>query len=191
MTSTGESTTGVTPGGLCECLQGSTAMARGVVVFSGPRDIVQEHVRNSLPAVFRRVHCEAHLSWMLTEDIAKFFYHFLLRFLPDCPEEEWKKWQNVFLDKHGPWAEPESITLDMVKQFLMQHITDASCKHLGTFRPSGQGHVNEFRAHRNKYKEFFQLVCDSASAKTFLQAYSPVHQTRELPAVNHSTQPAL
>ena len=55
---------GVTPGGFCECLQGSTAMGRGVVVLTGTEEVAQEDVRRMLPAVFRRVHREAFLSWI-------------------------------------------------------------------------------------------------------------------------------
>ena len=51
-TSTGDSSAGVTPGGFCEVLQGSTAMGRGVIVLTGTCEIVDEQVMRRLPAAF-------------------------------------------------------------------------------------------------------------------------------------------
>ena len=41
---------GVSAGGFCEVLQGSTAMSRGVVVITGTSELVAEGVRRRLPA---------------------------------------------------------------------------------------------------------------------------------------------
>jgi len=149
-TSTGDASAGVTPGGFCECLQGSTAMGCGVIVLTGTGDIVDEHVKRRLPAVFRRMHREAHLSWMSVHDVARFFNQFFKRFLPDCSLPEWAQWEQVFLDKAGPWAGSRPISVDMVKQFFMRQITEASCMGLGDFVLAGQPGVKEFWfTHRN------------------------------------------
>ena len=92
-TSTGDTSAGVTPGGFCEVLQGSTAMGRGVIVLTGTCEIVDPQVMRRLSAVFRRIHLSAHLSWMSVEDVARFFNQFLLRFVPSCPANDWKHWE--------------------------------------------------------------------------------------------------
>ncbi len=84
---------GVTPAGFCECVQGSTAMGRGVVVLSGTGELVDDRVRRELAAVFPRIHCCAHLSWMSQEDMRLFFRQFLLRFVPGLPGDEWEQWE--------------------------------------------------------------------------------------------------
>ena len=43
-------TSGVTAGDFCECLQGSTAMGRGIIVLTGTDEIKTENVA-STPAV--------------------------------------------------------------------------------------------------------------------------------------------
>ena len=56
-----ECSIGVTSEGLCECLQGSTAMACGVVVLTGTPEITSELLIDRLPALFRRINCRAEL----------------------------------------------------------------------------------------------------------------------------------
>lgn len=175
-TSSGDASAGVTPGGFCECLQGSTAMGRGVIVLTGTKDIDNENVRHTLPAVFRRVHREAHLSWMAVHDVRRFFKQFLMCFLPNCSLVEWAQWEEVFLVNAGPWAGSRSISVDMVKQFFMRQITEASCMGLGDFVPTGQPGVNQFLVKQLKYKDFFELVCNIVSATAFLEEYALVHQ---------------
>jgi len=178
-TSSGDVSSGVTPGGFCECLQGSTAMGRGVIVLTGTGDIVEEHIKRRLPAVFRRMHREAHLGWMSGPDVARFFNQFLKCFLPHCSSLEWAQWEQRFLVATGPWAGSRSISVDMVKQFFMRQITEASCMGLGDFVCIGQTGLDEFMVHPSKYNDFFDLVCDADSATIFLEEYSPVHQAQQ------------
>ena len=124
---------GVTAGGFCECVQGSTAMTKGVIVLSGTSDIRTNETQKCLPAVFRRIHCVGELSWMTKQDMRCYFRQFLLRFVPGCSSEEWFRWENVFLRHDGPWVEGRSISVDMLKQFLMHMITDISCSGFGDF----------------------------------------------------------
>ena len=166
---------GVTPGGFCECLQGSTAMGRGVVVLTGTEEVAQEDVRRMLPAVFRRVHREAFLSWISKQDVCCYFRLFLSRFVPGCAHAEWVDWARIFTGEGTPWGCARPISVDMLKQFLMHTITEASCAGLGDFSGTGSGGVAEFQVHATRRTDFFALVCNSARAEAFLQSYSPVH----------------
>ena len=130
-------------------------MGRGVIVLTGTCEIVDPQAKSCLSAVFRRIHLSAHLSWMSVEDVARFFNQFLLRFVPSCPANDWKHWEHVFLDKEGPWAGHRPISVDMVKQFFMRQITQASCMDLGNFMPSDQPGSNEFRVHSERMNDFF------------------------------------
>ena len=166
---------GVTPGGFCECLQGSTAMGRGVVVLTGTEEVAQEDVRRMLPAVFRRVHREAFLSWISKQDVCCYFRLFLSRFVPGCAHAEWVDWARIFTGEGTPWGCARPISVDMLKQFLMHTITEASCAGLGDFSGTGSGGVMEFQVHATRRTDFFALVCDISKAEEFLQSYSPVH----------------
>jgi hypothetical protein len=145
---------GVTPGGFCECLQGSTAMGCGVVVLTGTVETSTESTRLQFPAVFRRIHCVAELSWMTNKDIQHYFIQFLRRFVLECNPLEWASWADKFLDLEGPWAR-RPISVDMLRQFLMRQITESRCKKLGDFTltPGSQASsgpsAGEFRVHRH------------------------------------------
>ena len=166
---------GVTPGGFCECLQGSTAMGRGVVVLTGTADLAQEDVKRMLPAVFRRIHREAYLGWMSKEDVCCYFRQFLCRFVPGCTLAEWADSEQIFTCEGAPWGGARSISVDMLKQFLMHTITEASCVGLGDFVQADQSSAVEFQVPTKRRTDFFALVCNSSRAEAFLQSYSPVH----------------
>ena len=163
----------MTPGGFCECLQGSTAMGRGIVVLSGTGEIIDERVKCQLSAVFRRIHREAYIGWMSKQDICSFFRQFLTRFVPACAEAEWARWEQVFMVDDGPWSSRD-ISIDMLKQFLMHQITEASCSTLGDVVPAACAGTNEFNVRVERKVEFFQLVCSGSAAEAFLNSYSPV-----------------
>lgn len=176
---------GITPGGFCECLQGSTAMGRGVVVLTGTTETSAEQARQMFPAVFRRIHCVAELSWMTVDDIRCYFHQFLMRFVSGCSTEEWDTWEAAFLQKTGPWAS-RPISVDMLKQFFMRQITESSCLGLGDFTsPAGASSDNmptEFKVHDERRPDFFRLICDHGQAELFLNEYAPVH-LQVVPAV--------
>ena len=142
------------------------------------------------PAVFRRMHLKAHLSWMTVQDVTQFFNQFLKRFVPDCPFSEWKHWEQVFLGETGPWSGARQISVDMVKQYFMRQITEASCIGLGNFVQTGQPGVKEFLVHPRHHNVFFALVCNGDSANDFLDAYAPVHQALQ-PMADESEENGL
>ena len=122
--------------------------------------------KEALPALFRRVHYEITLTWMTKDDIMSFFQHFLSRFVHDCPQDEWSKRANAFVCEEGPWCR-KSISVDMVKQYLMRQITLAFC---GANKFGEQLGDAGFRI--DKQEEFFQLVCDAKQAREFLAGYA-------------------
>ena len=135
---------------------------------------MDEDVKQRLPAVFRRMHREAHLSWMSVQGVARFFRQLLLRFLPGCSPLDWEHSEQEFLNEAAPWR-TRPISVDMVKQFPMRQITEATCLGPGCFVPSGQPGMAEFRVHALRYSGSFALVCNAESANSFPDAYSPVH----------------
>ena len=83
-------TSGVTAGGFCECLQGSTAMGRGIVVLTGTPEIKANEAWVSLPAVVRRVDFKVELGYMSAADVRTFLRRCLVPFLPGCTDQEWE-----------------------------------------------------------------------------------------------------
>ena len=132
-------------------------MGRGIVVLSGTGEIIDERVKCQLSAVFRRIHREAHLSWMSKPDICRFFRQFLTRFVPACADAEWAHWEQAFMVDDGPWSSRD-ITIDMLKQFLMHQITEASCSRLGDLVPAACAGTNEFNV-----QIFVHKLCGSKS----------------------------
>ncbi|CAK9082912.1 unnamed protein product [Durusdinium trenchii] len=123
---------GVSAGGFCEMLQGSTSMSRGVVIITGTSEIVADCVKRRLPAVFRRIHSTAELGWMNPEDIGQYFRRFLCGFIPSCTAEEWESWQRTFLEVES-WSGSRHVSIDMLQQYLMHQITECSCLGYGRF----------------------------------------------------------
>jgi hypothetical protein len=168
---------GVTPGGFCEVLQGSTAMSTGVVILTGTAQIASDDVKRKLLAVYRRIHCSGELWWMSVDDIGKYFTHFLLPFVPDCSTEEWAHRKQDFL-RCKSWSEQGSrrISIDMLKQFLMSRITESRCLGHGEFVNVGNTSDEDiFQVNPDHRSSFFDLVCNEQEAESYLSKYAQVH----------------
>ena len=174
--SQGNQHSGVSLAGFCECVQGSTAMGRGVIILSGTEEIVHEQNQRQMAAVFRRIHCTARLSWMTDQDIRTYFRQFLHKYVPDMLDGSWEDWEARFLTSAGPWNGSRPISIDMLKQYLMHQITEASCLSLGSFAIDA---VDAFQVHPDKREAFFELICSVQSAVSFLDSYAPVERTDE------------
>ena len=173
---------GVTPGGFCEVLQGSTAMSNGVVILTGIGDIAADDVKRKLSAVFRRIHCIAELTWMTQDDIGCYLKQFLAGFVPGCTAREWSHWQALFL-KGKCWSGCRPISIDMLKQFLMRQITESNCQGHGDVVDVGAGPDSAvFQVSSEKRSSFFDLICDAQAAQSFLDSYAPVHFESHLEA---------
>ena len=167
---------GVTAGGFCECLQGSTAMGRGIVVLTGTREIGAEEIRRLLPAVFRRVNREVLLGWMSGQDVRSYLCHFLARFVPDCMSSEWHDLEKKFTREGSPWDGNRQISVDMLKQFLMHEITEASRGWLDNFQPNRRTAPGDFQIQPLSRSAFFEQISDAEQAQRFVQKYAKVDQ---------------
>ena len=167
---------GVTAGGFCECLQGSTAMGRGIVVLTGTREIEAEEIRRLLPAVFRRVNREVLLGWMSGQDVRSYLCHFLARFVPDCMSSEWHDLEKKFTREGSPWDGNKQISVDMLKQFLMHEITEASRGWLDNFQPNRRTAPGDFQIQPLSRSAFFEQISDAEQAQRFVQKYAKVDQ---------------
>ena len=117
---------------------------------------------------------EASLGYMNKEDVSKFFRIFLARFVPSCSPSEWNAWENLFLDENGLWAGHIAISVDMLKQFFMRQITEASCLGIGEFVALEQPGVKEYQVRSHNRAEFLRMICDVDAAYLFLDQYAPV-----------------
>ena len=161
---------GVSAGGFCECLQGATAMRSGVIIISGTSELSSAKWRTKLAAVCRRIHCEAQLTWMTKQDFHLYFRQFLFKFVPDACPEDWDRWENEFLQGE-PWGGQKPLSIDMMKQFLMAQITEASVQGIGKF---GTSIENIFQVQSERRADFFELICHKKNALRFLNTYTPI-----------------
>ena len=169
----GGCSSGVTAAGFSECLQGSTAMACGVVVLTGTSEITDQLTSKGLPALFRRINCRAELTWMADCDKRAYFKRFLKPFVTGCSEEDWIFWENAFLSDGSPWASHTQITVDMLKQYLMQALTESICPDDMQGCPldvCGGGEGAQITPALRSL--FFSKVVDHGRATTFLGPYS-------------------
>ena len=80
-----------------------------------------------------------------------------------------------FLDESGLWASHIAISVDMLKQFFMRQITEASCLGIGEFVALEQPGVKEYQVRSHNHRaEFLRMICDVDAAYLFLDQYAPV-----------------
>ena len=174
--------TGVSPGGFCEVLQGSTAMGQGVVILTGTSEIVSQKMKDKFPAVYRRILNEGELSWMSQANIGDYFRNFLEDFVPKLDNDKWNE-KTVQFMSCPCWSGGQNVSIDILKQFLMNQITESNFRGLGHFVDGGAGSdVPVFQVSPANLDAFFDLVCDSVSANDFLRRYAPVHVSMLKPA---------
>ena len=142
-------------------------MRSGVVIVSGTTELASESFQQALPAVYRRIHCTAKLTWMSEDDVRLYFKHFLQRFLDKRTSIEWNNWADEFM-KDSPWASSMDVSIDMLQQFLMSQITTAVASKYAYETE------NTVQVLDDRRDEFFKLICDSPSAKKILLDYAPV-----------------
>ena len=109
-------------GGFCEVLQGSNSVARGSVVVSGTQELVRTMADPAFASVFRRIAVTTSLGALSVEDVQAFFCNFIRDFVPGCSVEELQKWSAHFIREGGPWGWGR-VSIDMVKQYIMQQIS--------------------------------------------------------------------
>ena len=170
---TSDKCTGVSAGGFCESIQGSTAMRCGVVILSGTPEIMSSDMQDSLPAVYRRIHITAGLTWLKKDEVELYFKSFLRSFVPGASDEVLRSFAAEFLSADSPWADGHhNISIDMLRQYFMQQITEASVKDIGKFSNETRGAL--FQVPEESHADFFALINNHEMATRFLQAYAPV-----------------
>ena len=117
---------------------------------------------------------------MSDNDKRVYFKHFLTSFVTDSTEEDWTSWGNSFLSEGSPWASHTQITVDMLKQYLMQALTATICTDNSEVCPrdvygAGEG----LQLTGSCRSRFFDTVLDHKRANTFLEAYTPTNQRSE------------
>ena len=140
------------------------------MIVSGTSGITTASVQHALAVVYRHIHCTAELTWMTERDVRSYFTIFLMQFLPGASMQDWVEWEQQFM-QDSPWSQSRPISIDMLKQFLMSRITEASVKDIGSF---ASGTANTFQVSVEQRSDFFKLVCDTQSAMQFLESYAPV-----------------
>ena len=75
----------------------------------------------------------------------------------------------------GIWSESRAISIDMLKQFFMSRITDASVSGYGE-SASGTAVSDAFRVVPECRPRFFESICDRDRAAAFLEAYALVER---------------
>jgi len=163
-------TPGVSIGGFCEVLQGSASLARGFIVLSGTSEL-QEDIQDPLfVAVFRRIAVVTTLGWLSRDDLRNFFCRFVAELTPEEPLDELHRQAVRFTDADGPRGSV-SISIDMVKQYLMLRISSFRAREL-----SQDMWVPEapFRVPSHRRASFFDYLCDAEAGHRHLVAYPPV-----------------
>ena len=175
------SASGITQQGLCEVLQGSTTLSRGVVVVTGTEELGLVRYREEFGALYRRFNEIARISWLEEADIRVYFHSFLRDFVPAMGADEWVKWEEQFMGRGStsgtsPWIS-RPVSLDMLKQFLMRQVTQAAVAGHG-LPPTRKKKVGDdghsFRVKPAACKHFCDLVCNQKAAADFLKFYAPV-----------------
>ena len=116
---------GVSIGGFCEVLLGSNSLARGFIVLSGTQELNATMQDPAFAAVFRRISVTTTLDFLSEEDIKAFVSNFLIEFVPRCPADDLQhRAAQLFqtINSHNA-GEKSTISIDMVKQFLMLRIS--------------------------------------------------------------------
>ena len=168
----GRGNKGVSMGGFCEVLQGSNSLTRGFIILSGTEQLSRTMRHPTFAAVFRRVAVDIMLSSLSTEDLHRFFCHFIGEFVPSCPPEMLKNWAERFTSDVSLWGS-STVTIDMVKQFLMKRISSFRAQYLldPNLAPDSPCLVP-----KESWDAFAKHLTDRKSAQAFLAGYPPVHE---------------
>ena len=157
-------------GCFCEVLQGSNSLARGFIVLSGTQEMAETMQDPAFAAVFRRISIpKIILDWLSADDLQAFFYNFILDFVPGCPAEELKNSAQRFTDSNGPWD--SGVSIDMVKQFLMQRISSFRGQELSE---DVADPWSPFIVPVAMRRRFFDYLCQEGPAREHLMSYPRV-----------------
>ena len=110
------------------------------------------------------------------KDLQYFFHRFVLDFVPGCSDEYLQARAKQFIGKSNTWGS-DSISIDMVKQFLMQRISAFRAAQLsnGSVRPG-----TTFVVPKDMQSHFFDYLCEEEPAIKHLDCYPDVGDARDL-----------
>ena len=168
----GRDNKGVSMGGFCEVLQGSSSLTRGFIVLSGTQQLARTMQNPTFAAVFRRVAVTTTLSSLSTDDLQRFFWHFIGEFVPTCPPEILQNWAELFTSDVSLWGS-SAVSIDMVKQFLMKRISSFRAQCL---LDQNLAQDSPCLVPIESWDAFAQHLTDRKSAQAFLAGYPPVHE---------------
>ncbi len=158
-------------GGFCEVLQGSNSLARGFIVLSGTQQLLPTMRAPKFAAVFRRIAVTTLLGPLSVDDIRTFFQCFIHDFVPSCRPEELQAWARRFTQRQETWGGC-SVSIDMVKQFLMNRISNFRAVELPDIilHPDVPWHVPA-----DHWQQLIEHLCDEPAASHFLDQYPSVN----------------
>ncbi len=168
---------GVSMGGFCEVLQGSNSLARGFIVLSGTQHLARAIADPAFATVFRRIVVTTMLDTLSVEDVRTFFQRFIVDFVPGCPPEEVRRWAQDFTAAGLPWGVERRVSIDMVKQFLMQRISMFRAQVLPDLILGPQ---IPCRVPAEHWRALRRHLCEHGAARAFLSAYPPVNAEEDL-----------
>jgi len=138
--------------------------------------------------VYRRFNQIARMGWLDEADIRLYFRSFLREFVPSLSGDEWGRWEDRFMgmqletegsSSRSPWIS-RPISLDMLKQFLMQQVSEAAVAGFGIASPKKKTPGSDdscFQVKASAQEEFRDLMCNQEAAEAFLTRYAPVWRT--------------
>ena len=164
-----DSSFNVTPGGLNEVLQGSTTLAKGIIVLTGTCEVANDDRQKKYGGLFRRFPFQIRLGYLDDCEAGRFFHGFLKQFV-DNSDKEWQIWESQFVASLKKYAFGE-ISIDMIKQYLMRQITVASAAGVLQARPG----TDEFYTLPNHKNKLLTILLSKSTMKSFLQVHSVAH----------------
>jgi energy-coupling factor transporter ATP-binding protein EcfA2 len=159
---------GVSLGGFCEMLEGSSSLGRGVIVLSGTAELHTLLQEDMFVALNRRLDVKTELTGLGATEVQDFFVRFLLDFLPDNSNQTLATHAPVFVESFLSWADgsSSSVTIDVVKSFLMERISSFRAK--TTVADDVDSPVAPYRVSLEQRDAFLYHVYDRAAGSTFL-----------------------
>jgi hypothetical protein len=136
--------------------------------------------RKSICPLYPKVAGAVRRPWT-PEDIRVYFRAFLREFVPANSSEEWCQWEDMFVGHGGTssgsnhWTS-RPVSLDMLKQFLMNQVTKAAVAGMGRAARGKTERVGDksFLVDPASRAQFRDLVCNQDAAGDFLARYAPV-----------------
>ena len=89
---------------------------------------------------------------------------------------EWHDLEKKFTREGSPWDGNRQISVDMLKQFLMHEITEASRGWLDNFQPNRRTAPGDFQIQPESRSAFFAQISNAEQGHRLVQRYAKVDQ---------------